>query len=214
MNTLLQQPEISSITLHSDDLAGPCSAHLRSGPITSGEVTTPLTRTITRYYRTITPERLPTRRHSVTPMTTSSRDIENLIGRYALLVDGGDFTGLGALLDSADLYFNGEPPVRGRAAVEKLAADVLRTYPDGTPRTRHITTNIVLDIDEDAGTAEGSAYYTVLQAVDDFPLQPVATGSYRDRFARSDSVWRFVERHVETRFTGDTSHHVRRRRQA
>ncbi len=58
-----------------------------------------------------------------------------------------------------------------------------------------------------AGTATGRAYYTVFQAVDDFALQPIACGTYVDRFERDDGAWRFAARSVQTRLVGDISRH-------
>ena len=62
------------------------------------------------------------------------RAIENLIAAYAEFVDDGDFAGLGALL--ADAAFTGSgAPVSGPDAIEKMSADTLIVYDDGTPRT-------------------------------------------------------------------------------
>jgi hypothetical protein len=54
--------------------------------------------------------------------------------------------------------------------------DTLIVYADGTPRTRHVTTNIAIDADEEAGTAVSRSYFTVLQALPGLPLQPIAAG--------------------------------------
>jgi hypothetical protein len=140
---------------------------------------------------------------------SDDRAIENLIARYSFLVDDGDFDGLGELLADCALTLGPGPAVRGREAVAALARAALMTYDDGTPRTRHVTTNVLIEID-DAGTgARSQSYYTVLQSLPDFPLQPIATGTYRDRFEKRDDRWRFVERSVQTRFAGDTSRHRR-----
>ncbi|MFJ4849408.1 MULTISPECIES: nuclear transport factor 2 family protein [unclassified Streptomyces] len=141
-------------------------------------------------------------------MSSSEHQITQLIGRYAFLVDDGDFAGLGELLDAAEFTL-GTKTVRGKAAVEDMAVNTLRTYDDGTPRTRHVTTNLLIDVDEEAGTATSSSYFTVLQQTDGFPLQPVATGRYRDTFERRDGVWRFTRRTVGEQFYGDLSHHVK-----
>jgi hypothetical protein len=138
-----------------------------------------------------------------------SRDIENLIARYAFLVDDGDFAGLGELLAGAEFRLNGGPSARGRDEIVKLADATLRTYADGTPRTRHVTTNLIVEVDEPAGTATSCSYYTVFQSLPDFALQPIAAGRYADRFARRDGRWQFTARTVTTHFTGDTSHHVK-----
>jgi 3-phenylpropionate/cinnamic acid dioxygenase small subunit len=139
---------------------------------------------------------------------SSEQAIANLIGTYAFLVDDGDFSGLGALL--ANCAFSlGETTVKGSAAVEQLARDALQVYEDGTPRTRHVTTNTIIEIDEEEETATSRSYYTVFQSLPDFPLQPIATGRHNDRFDRCEGSWRFIERHVIGGLSGDTSRHRR-----
>lgn len=140
--------------------------------------------------------------------SSSYRAIENLIAAYAEFVDGGDFTGLGALL--ADATFTGSgAPVSGPDAIEKMFSNTLITYDDGTPRTKHVTTNIAIELDEEAGTAVSRAYFTVLQALPGLPLQPIVSGRYHDRFERSAGRWRFAERQVRIDLTGDVSRHLR-----
>ncbi|MFB7663683.1 nuclear transport factor 2 family protein [Kitasatospora sp. NPDC056138] len=140
--------------------------------------------------------------------TSSHRAIENLIARYAELVDDGDFAGLGILLADATFTGSGEP-VSGRDAIEKMFQDTLIVYADGTPRTQHVTTNVAVEVDEQAGTAVSRSYVTVLQALPDLPLQPIAGGRYHDRFERSGGQWRFVERRVRINLVGDVSRHLR-----
>jgi hypothetical protein len=82
-------------------------------------------------------------------------------------------------------------------------------YEDGTPRTQHVTTNVVVDVDEPAGTATARSRVTVFQAVPGLPLQPIAAGRYRDRFQRHDRRWRFAERRTDVHLVGDVSHHLR-----
>jgi hypothetical protein len=143
------------------------------------------------------------------PAAEPSRSIENLIARYAFAVDDGEFGQLGDLLADAEFSLNGGPAVRGREAVERLARETLLTYDDGTPRTRHVTTNTIIEIDERQRTANSSSYFTVFQSLPGFPLQAIAAGRYRDRFSERDGRWRFTRRLVTTSFTGDVSHHVR-----
>ena len=134
--------------------------------------------------------------------------IQNLIVTYAELVDDGDFAGLGALLADAT-FTGGGGPVSGPDAIEKMFRDMLIVYDDGTPRTKHITTNIAIEVDEQAGTAVSRAYFTVLQALPGLALQPIASGRYRDRFECCDEQWRFAERRVLVDLTGDVSRHLR-----
>ena len=139
---------------------------------------------------------------------SSYRALENLIATYAELVDGGDFRGVASLL--ADATFTGAAgSVSGQEAIEKMLRDSLIVYDDGTPRTKHATTNIAIEVDEEAGTAVSRSYFTVLQALPGLALQPIVSGRYQDRFERRDGQWRFVERHVRSDLVGDVSRHLR-----
>jgi 3-phenylpropionate/cinnamic acid dioxygenase small subunit len=139
---------------------------------------------------------------------SSYRAIENLIATYAELVDDGDFAGVGMLLADAT-FTGGAGSVSGRDAIENMLRDSLIVYDDGTPRTKHVTTNVAIEVDEQAGTAVSRSYFTALQALPDLALQPIVSGSYRDRFERRDGQWRFVERRVRTDLVGDVSRHLR-----
>ena len=141
----------------------------------------------------------------------ASRTIENLIATYAELVDNGDFAGLGALL--ADATFTGSgAPVSGAATIEQMFRNMLIVYDDGTPRTKHVTTNIIIDADEQAGTAAARSYVTVFQARPGLALQAIMSGRYHDRFQRRDDHWHFTERRVLIDLTGDLSGHLHQAR--
>ena len=118
-------------------------------------------------------------------MPSSYRAIENLIATYAELVDDGDFAGVGILLADAT-FTGGAGSVSGRDAIEKMLRDSLIVYDDGTPRTKHVTTNVAIEVDEEAGTAVSRSYFTALQALPDLALQPIVSGRYQDRFERRD----------------------------
>jgi 3-phenylpropionate/cinnamic acid dioxygenase small subunit len=140
---------------------------------------------------------------------SSYRAIESLIATYAELVDDGDFAAVGLLL--ADTAFSGGAgSVSGRGAIEKMLRDNVIVFDDGTPRTKHVTTNLAIKVDERAGTASSRSYFTALQALPDLPLQPIVSGRYYDRFERRNGQWRFVERRVQTDLVGDVSRHLRR----
>ncbi|MGW0859343.1 nuclear transport factor 2 family protein [Streptomyces sp. NPDC002690] len=138
----------------------------------------------------------------------SHRIVENLIARYAELVDDGDFAGLGELLADATFIGGGEP-VSGREGIERMFRETLIVHADGTPRTQHVTTNVAVEVAEEAGTAVSRSYVTVLQALPDLPLQPIAAGRYHDRFELREGQWRFVQRRVRITMVGDVSRHLR-----
>ena len=131
--------------------------------------------------------------------------LTNRIYRYAELFDTGEFDAFAAQFEHG-VWHKAEPGAEG---VRKYIDEHVLTY-DGSPRTKHVTTNLVLEVDEVAGTATGEAYVTVFQALPDFPLQAIFSGRYRDRFERVDDDWRWTERRVLGDLYGDVSHHVRR----
>ena len=135
--------------------------------------------------------------------------IESLIATYAELVDAGDFAAVGLLLADAT-FTGGAGSVSGRDAIEQMLRENVIVYDDGTPRTKHVTTNLAIDVDEAAGTAVSRSYFTALQALPDLALQPIVSGRYYDRFECHEGQWRFVERRVHTDLVGDASRHLRR----
>ena len=142
-------------------------------------------------------------------MSDAAQQIQNLVHRYAELIDLGDFDGLGHLLSEAEVGSADSPgSLTGHDAVVAMFTSTTRRYPDGTPRTKHVTTNLIIEVDEEAGAATCRSYFTVLQQVPDLPLQPVIAGRYRDCFAREDGVWRFSERRFLIDLVGDLSQHL------
>ncbi|MBS0552698.1 MAG: nuclear transport factor 2 family protein [Proteobacteria bacterium] len=142
-------------------------------------------------------------------MSTSATEICNLLYRYAEAIDEGRLEHAAALFRPARVETGGAGPLDADGLLA-LWRRILVIHPCGTLRTRHLVTNPILDIDEAAGTARVSSCFTVLQAADDFPLQIIASGRYRDRFARIDGQWCFVERdYRQLDFTGDLSRHLR-----
>jgi len=142
-------------------------------------------------------------------VTDAARHVQNLVYRYAELIDLGDFDGLGDLLAHAEVGAGGTPgSLTGHDAVVAMFTGTTRRYPDGTPRTKHVTTNCIVEVDEAAGTAICRSYFTVLQEVAGLPLQPVVAGRYHDRFVLADGTWRFAERRFFLDLVGDVSQHL------
>jgi 3-phenylpropionate/cinnamic acid dioxygenase small subunit len=144
-------------------------------------------------------------------VTDEARDaIAALVYAYAERIDGGDFEGVAELLADAEVTAEGtDRRWRGRDEVLRLYESGTRRHADGTPRTKHVTTNLVVDVDEISGTATARSYYTVLQAVPgELALQPIVAGRYRDRFERVRGSWRFAGRHLVVDLVGDLGHHL------
>ena len=133
--------------------------------------------------------------------------IEALIYGYAERMDAGDFGGVGALFGGAVYRVVGGPDLDGDALTKTLEAMVI-LY-EGVPSTKHVTTNLIVELDDGGSSANARSYFTVLQRLPDFPLQVVVAGRYRDRFVREGERWRFAEREVSMDLSGDLSRHLR-----
>ena len=142
-------------------------------------------------------------------MTGAEQAVTNLIAEYAELIDAGDFEGVGELLAEASFGAETRGSVSGADAIAALFRSTVHVYEDGTPRTKHVTTNIHVEVDDAAGTARARSYVTVFQALPGFQFQPIVAGRYRDLFERHEGRWRFVERRFVTDLVGDVSRHLR-----
>jgi ketosteroid isomerase-like protein len=136
--------------------------------------------------------------------------ITKLIYTYAERIDAGDFDGVAELFEHATLTFEGYgDAVSGREAVARLYERTTRRYENGTPCTKHVMTNVIVDVADDGDSANSRSYFTVLQAVPgEFALQPVIAGRYRHSYARIDGGWHVVTMHVIIDLVGDLSRHM------
>jgi 3-phenylpropionate/cinnamic acid dioxygenase small subunit len=142
-------------------------------------------------------------------MSESQLEIEKLLYLYAERIDLGDFEGLADLFEHAVITTPGaDRGPGGRQAALDIYKRSTRLYDDGTPRTKHVTTNAIIEVDEAADTATSRSYFTVFQALDDFPLQAIIAGRYHDKFEREDGRWRFCERMMLPELLGDLSRHL------
>ncbi len=145
-------------------------------------------------------------------MADPAREILNLLHIYAERVDAGDFAGVGALFEHGRIAgtpdAKPEHAIAGFERVHELYRSTVRVHADGKPRTKHVTTNSIIEVDEAAGTASASSYFTVFQQLDDFPLQPIVSGRYADTFHVVDGSWWFDTRVMHVEFVGNMSRHL------
>jgi len=143
----------------------------------------------------------------------SARAIENLLYTYAERIDRGDLDGVAELFTHGRIHgvegggpetvFEGPERVRG------LYGRTTRIHEDtGTPRTKHVTTNAIIEVDDAAGTASARSCFLVTQATPELPLQVIITGRYRDTFHRIGGRWWFDSRTMYVDQTGDLGHHL------
>ncbi|MNC36677.1 SnoaL-like domain-containing protein [Pseudomonas linyingensis] len=140
-------------------------------------------------------------------MTDATLSISNLLYRYAEAIDAGQLEEAAALFCHARIHAGGNGTLDD-AGLLALWRRIIVIYPCGTPRTRHLISNPIIEIDEAAGTATARSCYTVFQATEQLPLQAIASGRYLDRFARIDGQWCFTAREYRLDLTGDLSRHL------
>lgn len=140
----------------------------------------------------------------------SYRQIEHLIYKYAELIDAGDLNRLAALFSHADLIGpDGKRVASGSEEFLNVQRRAVNINPEtGNPQTKHITTNVIIEVDEPAHKASARSYFTVLQATNGFALQPIIAGRYHDKFERVNDQWRFQQRQSIPDLIGDLSRHL------
>lgn len=139
----------------------------------------------------------------------SLHDIERLHYRYAECVDRAMFDELGELFRHGRMTANvSDDAMSGSDQVREFYRATNRVHADGTPRTRHVATNIMIDLADDHETASARSYFVVLQATDDLPLQPIVAGRYHDTFRRIDGDWWFDVRLIHVDQIGDMHEHL------
>jgi hypothetical protein len=138
-------------------------------------------------------------------MDSDRGEIENLMARYCELFDSGDLDSYSQLFAHGRLV-NEMVTATGAAEVKTFHEKAVQYY-DGVPHTRHVTTNIEIDVDDDGEHASARSLVTIFQALPDFPLQVVFVGQYLDRFEKVDDAWRWGERRSVPLLFGDLSRH-------
>lgn len=136
---------------------------------------------------------------------TSRDEILSLMNRYVFSFDSGSFDQFASLFEHGQWSFEGGPPFVGKEQLRAALSNII-LYADGTPRTKHLTSNIELEIHENE--AKGQCYITVLQQADARPLHVIFCGHYFDEFERESGVWRFKKRHIRFGLVGDMSAHM------
>jgi ketosteroid isomerase-like protein len=144
--------------------------------------------------------------------------ITNLVYGYAEALDRGDLEAVAAFFEFCTIRVDGLPnTAHGSAEVSEFFKPVLfykgdaaadQSDPASVPATKHLTTNLIIDVADDGRTATARSYFTVIQGRPDFPLQPIIAGRYHDRFECVDGRWRFCERLEYLDRVGDLSRHL------
>lgn len=144
-------------------------------------------------------------------MPDSARLIENLLHLYAERIDAGDFGGVAELFRHGRIEpspdAGGRDAVVGSDAVLAMYRSSVRLY-DGVPRTRHLISNAIIEVEEGDRHAAARSSYVVFQQAPEQRLQPIISGRYEDTFHRPEGAWTFEARKMRVDLVGDLSHHL------
>ena len=137
------------------------------------------------------------------------RALSIIIYSYAELLDLGDLQGCARLFTRAVLRVAGaDDALEGADAVREYLESTVQLY-DGVPGTKHLVTNLIVDIDDDRRSATARSYYVAFQARPELPLQPILAGRWHDRFERDADEWWLIERLIHPDLTGDIRFHIK-----
>ncbi|MEI6454431.1 MAG: nuclear transport factor 2 family protein [Actinomycetes bacterium] len=141
-------------------------------------------------------------------MQSIREQLVTLIYRYAEAIDKGDFEAIAELFSSATLSAEGYGvTAEGYDATLALFTQSTRRYDDGTPKTKHLMANVI--VEGEGAVASSRSSFVVFQAVPgQLALQPIITGSYSGAFALRDGTWIFTHWHTAIELMGDLSQHL------
>lgn len=140
----------------------------------------------------------------------SREAIERLLYAYSDTIDRGDFEATAQLFGDDGLYgMLGSGAAQGAQQVLATFQRSVRLY-DGVPRTRHIVTNVIIDVEPGAITGTAQSYVHVMHQPPGMPLVPIAAGTYHDRVHLVNGDWRFAERRMHIELVGDMTTHLTR----
>ena len=143
------------------------------------------------------------------PVLSDGDHVRNLLGRYCERLDAGDFAGVGALFADGRLTTDdGTVLATGADEVAAFYRRGTRLH-DGSPRTKHLVADTVMEVAPDGSAIVARSSYVVLQAVDgELALQPIIAGRYVDSFERVDGAWTWTERSFAVDLLGDLARHL------
>jgi hypothetical protein len=135
-------------------------------------------------------------------------EITRLLFAYCTGIDTGHLDDTAELFERGTWYLTPDTPLSGTEDVARFLHDSVILYA-GVPRTRHMVTNIRIDLGGDLATARAQSYVIVYQSVPGSAPEIIFQGAYDDTFAHCGSSWHFTERRILTDGTGDMSRHLK-----
>lgn len=135
-------------------------------------------------------------------------EITRLMFAYCSTIDTGNLDATAALFAKGTWYLNPESPLSGTDDVAAFLNDSVILY-EGVPATRHVVSNIRIELAADRRSAHVDSYVIVFQCLPGSVPKIMFQGAFDDTFAHDGSAWHFDVRRIHTDGTGDMSGHLR-----
>ena len=126
---------------------------------------------------------------------SQTEPVRRLLALYCQLLDDSRYDDWSQLFTADALWVLGEREYRGRPAIKAYMDQLRRERPDW--RTKHLCTNLALELDAAAGRATSDLAMLARNGPDD-PWRVVSLGRYHDHLVRQPdgSGWQFAERRL------------------
>jgi ketosteroid isomerase-like protein len=132
--------------------------------------------------------------------------IQNLIARYAELLNTGQFDEVGELFKHGTVKVDGNPKqATGSVEVAAMYRESVR-IPEEGPDSLLYTTNTQIEFEGE--TARARSYFAALHSKGAGVIVPVVGGRYRDTFRKRADGWCFEERRMSIDLIGDLGDHI------
>jgi hypothetical protein len=146
-------------------------------------------------------------------VVTEEQQVLNLCYTYPEILDQGDHAGLGELFADCEIHCFASNVARSGPYVgaegAKAFYDSAVMMHDGSPRTRHVITNVILELSPEQLEAKTRSYFQVVQDAPPGALKIIASGRYRDEYRKVGGRWRFTRKEIWADYMGDVSQHAR-----
>jgi SnoaL-like domain len=145
-------------------------------------------------------------------LLSAHREIEQKIYRMGYALERGDFALVGRLLRHATFGADriGRRVMQGEQAIREQYTRTNIVYEGHGRATREIYSNVLIEIELDAGTAKSTTAYTVAQQTPDgaSPFALLVAGRYEDEWGRIDGEWHWTDRYIVVQFKNDLDRHM------
>jgi SnoaL-like domain len=124
---------------------------------------------------------------------SDENEIISLVHLYARLLDAGDVGAVSALFEHSTWRSlpNGSV-LHGSEAVTPVYEQLVER--NGDRQTKHLITNLTIEMESDARTATSHSYWTVLESAPGEGICIALSGQYTDTFQKIEDRWWFSDR--------------------